>query len=263
MRFKLTLEVNKQVFGNILPLNYQYEQSAVIYRIFSQASIEYAQWLHDNAYALENGKQFKLFTFSRFKILKRRMIPEEERMQILSNTVEWQISFLPPKSTEKFIQGLFAKQVFEIGDKKSKVQFRVQNIEILPEPHFTEEIVFETMSPICISMRQEDGNKRYLSPTDARAKEAILSGLMSRYHAFYGKPYAGNIVFDFMVLDEPKSVLVKIKADTKDQTKVRGYMCRFKLKAPVELMKIAYDSGVGEECGLGFGCVRVGGNKDK
>jgi CRISPR-associated endoribonuclease Cas6 len=33
MRFKLTLTVRKQTFGNVLPINYQYEQSAVIYRI--------------------------------------------------------------------------------------------------------------------------------------------------------------------------------------------------------------------------------------
>lgn len=37
MRFKLQLEVNKNVFGNRLPINYQYEQSAVIYRILARA----------------------------------------------------------------------------------------------------------------------------------------------------------------------------------------------------------------------------------
>ena len=49
MRFELRLEVNKQAFGNVLPINYQYEQSAVIYRILSRASEEYAAWLHENS----------------------------------------------------------------------------------------------------------------------------------------------------------------------------------------------------------------------
>lgn len=77
MRFKLLLDVNKKAFGNVLPINYQYEQSAVIYRILSSAEIEYANCLHENGYTLENGKQFKLFTFSRLKIFKREIIPEE------------------------------------------------------------------------------------------------------------------------------------------------------------------------------------------
>ena len=36
MRFKLTLEVNKKAFGNRLPINYQYEQSCVIYKILAR-----------------------------------------------------------------------------------------------------------------------------------------------------------------------------------------------------------------------------------
>ena len=58
------------------------------------------------------------------------------------------------------------------------------------------------------------------------------------------------------MLNEPKSVLVKIKSDTPEQTKVRDYMCRFRMKAPLELMKIMYESGIGEECSQGFGCVK-------
>ena len=37
MRFKLILEVNKREFGNLLPINYQYEQSGAIYKILSKA----------------------------------------------------------------------------------------------------------------------------------------------------------------------------------------------------------------------------------
>ena len=88
------------------------------------------------------------------------------------------------------------------------------------------------------------------------ASNAILTGLSRRYEAFYGIPYAGENTFDFTVLNEPKSVLVKIKSDTPAQTKVRGYMCRFRMKAPLELMKIMYESGIGEECSQGFGCVK-------
>ena len=42
MRFRLILTVDRRSFGDLLPINYQYEQSAVIYRILSKASEEYA-----------------------------------------------------------------------------------------------------------------------------------------------------------------------------------------------------------------------------
>ncbi|WP_373730506.1 CRISPR-associated endoribonuclease Cas6 [Bacteroides heparinolyticus] len=257
MRFKLRLEVNKRAFGNVLPINYQYEQSAVIYRILSRASEEYATWLHENGFRLENGKRFKLFAYSWLKIEKRQILKEEERIRIFSDSVEWQISFLPERSTEKFIQGLFSNQVFEIGDKKSVVQFRVQHVEVLPPPDFSEEMEFSTMSPICIKQTRSDGGVDYLSPADKNAKAAMLTGLLSRYQAFYGKPYEGELFFDFKLLNDPKSVLVKIKADGDGQTKVRAYRCRFSVKAPKALMQILYESGLGEECAQGFGCVRV------
>ena len=64
MRFRLILTVDRRSFDDLLPINYQYEQSAVIYRILSKASEEYADWLHHNGFQLESGRRFKLFTFS-------------------------------------------------------------------------------------------------------------------------------------------------------------------------------------------------------
>ena len=83
MRFKLILEVNKRVFGGMLPINYQYEQSAAIYKILSGADEAYASWLHDNGFRLESGKTFKLFIYSRFKIENFRIFRDTERLQIL------------------------------------------------------------------------------------------------------------------------------------------------------------------------------------
>lgn len=61
MRFKLQLEVNKNVFGNRLPINYQYEQSAVIYRILARADKDYATWLHENVFVWKTGKHLSFF----------------------------------------------------------------------------------------------------------------------------------------------------------------------------------------------------------
>lgn len=53
MKFKITLKIDRK-YGDLLPFNYQYEQSAVIYRILAQADTQYSSWLHENGYLLHD-----------------------------------------------------------------------------------------------------------------------------------------------------------------------------------------------------------------
>ena len=53
MRFKLYLSIDKHGFGDRLPFNYQYELSAVIYKILASADQAFAQWLHDNGFTAD------------------------------------------------------------------------------------------------------------------------------------------------------------------------------------------------------------------
>ena len=147
MRFKLSLHIDKSVFGDKLPLNYTYELSSVVYKIFSKSDKEFAVWLHENGFSSGN-KKFKLFTFSRLHVPLFRI--EGEFMHILSDTVEWQISFLPERSTLEFISGVFQNQTFELGTRQANVRFNVYEISVMPPPIFTETMEFETLSPICI-----------------------------------------------------------------------------------------------------------------
>ena len=258
MRFKLTLEVNKKAFGNRLPINYQYEQSCVIYKILARANKDYATWLHENGFRKENGKTFKFFSYSRLLIEKYRILREEGRLQILSDTVEWQLSFLPEKSTQCFIQGLFMNQVFEIGDCKSAVQFIVRNVEVMPSPEFVEEMVFRTLSPICLKLRHEGKKVDYLSPADSVSSYILFKGLIEKYSLFYGTKCPFCVEDCRMeVLDQPKSALVKIKTDTPPETSVRGFMCRLKISAPMELIKLLYESSAGSLGSMGFGFLKV------
>lgn len=252
MRFKLLLRVERDVYGDVLPLNYVYELSALIYKTLSRANVGYASWLHENGFVL-GSKKFKLFTFSRLIVPSYGI--QGDRIQVKSDRVEWYITFLPEKSTEKFVQGIFSEQHFQLGDRKSRVQFRVEHVELIPSPTFSGENTFETLSPLCVSIREESGQISYLSPEDSRIKGLLLSNLLNRYKAFYGADYCGCLDFDFQLLNTPKPVLITIKADTEQQTKVKGYNCRFKLNAPEELLQIAYASGLGEKNSMGFGMI--------
>lgn len=96
MRFKLTLDIDKRAYGDRIPLNYQYPASALIYKILSKSGSEFSNWLHENGYS-DDKRRFKLFTFSRLFV--PRYLIEGAYMQILSDRVDWYISFLPEKGT--------------------------------------------------------------------------------------------------------------------------------------------------------------------
>lgn len=252
MRFKLILAIEGGY--RKLPINYQYELSAFVYQTLQKGDNELASWLHENGFILD-GKQFKLFTFSNFVIPQYEI--SGDRITVKSDTISWYISFLPEVSTEVFIKGLFSGLNFKIGDNKSSVQFSVKNIELLPPPVFLQNMIFKTYSPICISRKNENNKIDYINPSDSYAKGAILKNILNKYRAFYGKEYENGFDFDFILHSEPKAKLILIKAGKPEQTKIKGYKCIFEIKAPTDLIKIMYDSGIGEKGSLGFGFLEV------
>lgn len=255
MRFKITLQLLPEIKGREIPINYQYELSSAIYRILSNGDEVYAQWLHNNGFQSEN-KKFKLFTFSRL-IAPYGIDKERARLILKSTIIEWYITFLPKKSTQDFIQGIFKDQRFEIADSISGAAFVVREVQMMPSLNYTSDTIFEAMSPICISQKNERGKADYLSPDHPLYSQAILSGLKARYQALTGNQYEGESFCDLHVLTKPRSSLITIKAGTKAATRVRGYLYRFQIKLPDELMQIAYDCGLGEKGSLGFGMIKT------
>ena len=254
MRFKLTLQILPDTLGRELPINYQYELSAAIYRILSCSDKDYSLWLHENGF-IAGGKRFKLFTFSNLIVSQYSIHKERQRLIIKSDTVEWYISFLPEKSTQQFIEGVFRQQSFHIADKISGVEFLVREVQVMPPLDYLKEMYFQTLSPVCVSKRRDDGKSDYLSPTDSSYVSGLVTGLLARYEAYYGKEYEGEVCCDFQVLNEPKPVLIKIKEGTPQQTFVKGFRYNFKVNLPEVLMSIGYESGWGEKGAIGFGMI--------
>lgn len=46
MRFKLTLQIQPEVMGRELPINYQYPLQGVIYHTLEKSDLHYSTWLH-------------------------------------------------------------------------------------------------------------------------------------------------------------------------------------------------------------------------
>ncbi len=262
MRFKITLQLQPEVMGREIPINYQYPLQSAIYRTLACSDSEFSSWLHENGYQ-QDGKRFKLFTFSNLIVPNYGIDKQRERLIIKSDTVTFYISLLPERSTQKFIQGLFQQQTIQVADYLSGVQFVVREIQVMPPLEYHPDMKFRTLSPVCVSLRNERGHMDYLSPSDPRYEQGILTGLLARYNAIYGHPFSGTPHCHLRLLSDPKSTLVRIKAGTPNETRVRGYRFHFKIDLPEELMRIAYEGGLGEKGSMGFGMIEWCSNEGK
>jgi len=246
--------------GSTIPINYQYEFSAWIYKTLHFGNPEFTVWLHDKGYT-RGKRSFKLFTFSnlevgRFKVFK-------DRFKILSNEVQLVLTFHIEEAVQHFITGLFQNRTLSIGDRKSNVDFSVKSVETLEKPEFFNHMEFITLSPICVSKPTDKENglgTTYLNPEHPEYQHRFFENLINRYKAVHpasdGK-FEDESDFQLKLKNNPKSRLIKIKADTPQQTRIRGYMYDFECKAPAELLQFGYEAGLGEKNSLGFGCVGV------
>ncbi|MBP9481107.1 MAG: CRISPR-associated endoribonuclease Cas6, partial [Parabacteroides sp.] len=48
-------------------------------------------------------------------------------------------------------KGIFSEQQFSLGDHKSKVAFRVRQVELVPSPDASATMEFHTLSPVVIT----------------------------------------------------------------------------------------------------------------
>jgi CRISPR-associated endoribonuclease Cas6 len=256
MRFKFTLE---RIENNILPINYQYELYTWIHKVFNFSNKDFSNFLKLKGY-ISNGNTYDIYTFSRLKFPSDEYKISKDRIIINSLQFELKISLMMNETVEPFIVNLFQNQRFVLGDKKSKVKIEVKKIERLPDPKWKDKMTFITHSPIVLSKIEDKNTVKYLEPGDEDYENLFFNNLLNKYIALV--PFRKDLnykikpeaVTKFTLLTKPKAKLVKIKADTPEETFIKGYDFDFRLIAPVELIKIGYFLGFGDENSYGFGC---------
>ncbi len=241
-----------------IPINYQYPLSAAIYRIIAKGDSQYANFLHEKGY----GKGFKFFTFSQincpFKINADRLI-------LLDNELNFQIAFHLPQAAESFVKGLFQSEKIEIADKISRASFLVKSVESLPDSlqsYSDNEIIniqLKPLSPVVCGTPDDKGNYEFHSPDDSRFVENILYNWRNKISTSYD-PATGTgalLMAEIIPMNSPpKSRLTTIKANTTEETKIRGWM-NFGLKVTGEkrYVNLLINAGAGIYNGVGCGCV--------
>ncbi|MGD2033957.1 MAG: CRISPR-associated endoribonuclease Cas6 [Bacteroidales bacterium] len=256
MRFILKL-YNESAERKVIPVNYQYPVSAWIYHTLGNADGEFAEKLHATGYV--SGKQhFKNFTFSRLQFPPGGFKIDRDRLCVLSNEFQLVLSFRLPEITESFIKGLFAGSALKIYDKAGGAEFAVKSIECVSDPHFSDKMLWQTISPVIVSRPHERNGRLipdYLEPQHKEYKKYFIQNLV-RKAASADTVETDSESIGFKPVTEARKRGITLKAGTPAQTKVISYDFAFELVAPEALQKVLYHAGAGELNAQGFGCVK-------
>lgn len=270
MRLKILLQcVSKPA---VIPINYNYQFSAAIYLLLKFGSPEFSKFLHDNGYKIDN-KNFKLFTFG-LKLRKYEIIKDGNftgsHFKLISPYIELFISTpLVDTFIKNFVIGTFEKQKVFIVHPEYVTKFVIKEVELVPDPQFTNDMSFRLLNPIVLSTLVSRNGKLvpyYYRINDKGLIENMKLNLLRKYKILYGKDLEVEnfeIEFDKTYIERKNGVvskLITIAERSQYESKIKGIMCDFRIKTKPELIKVGYECGFGGKNSMGFGFVEVKNN---
>ncbi len=190
---------------------------------------------------------FKFYTFSNLVLMNRRICREG----LFFGSAYFILSSPDNRFIKSFTEGLLQQPEFYLDGPDGRANFVIERIEILKEPSLGDECWFKTVSPIYVkTMRKENESLKEvdLYPTEPKFYENLHRNLVERFSEFYGRAPLDH--FDVIETGDIKPKRIKIAEGYR-----RCNLMSLRIQASPELLKFAYDAGLGEKNAMGFGCV--------
>lgn len=239
----MRLKINLKAKNNFkVPFNYNHIVSSIIYNKIMDL---------DLAHKLHTSNTFKFFNFSQLNIPKRKIVKDGI---ISRNGV---INFYLSSPNDLLIKNIVNGFVDNLEIKFQNETLLVEKIEALRIPDFKERSEFITLSPINIRDTQEiDGKlKRVdLSPSDKFFK-GIETNLIKKYCKFNDLETTAKEINVYSEMANVKRKRITIPKGP-NTTYHRAYMMDLILEGDFDLIKFAYDVGLGEKNSMGFGMIK-------
>ncbi|MCX9012353.1 MAG: CRISPR-associated endoribonuclease Cas6 [Candidatus Methanoperedens sp.] len=192
---------------------------------------------------------FKFYTFSNLVLMNRK----PSKSGLCFERAFFILSSPDDRFIKSFAEGLLQQPEFYLDGPRGRAGFAIERIEILKELSFGDECWFKTLSPIYVkTIRKENESLREIDlyPTEPKFYENLHRNLVERFSEFYGKAPADH--FDVVETADIKPKRIKIAESYR-----RCSLMSLRLQASPELLKFAYEAGLGEKNAMGFGCVEV------
>lgn len=255
MRFKITLEVDAQKYGNILPISYQYELTTAVNNLLMSDSPLFENWLNMNQLSVQENQQTRVYSISNLYVPK--IFVDGDRLHINVPRVQFWISVFPFEGTEKFLRTVLLGKEMIIGDSKSSVAFTITDISFVTPVRFNPVMEYQTLSPLVVVGMRPNGTVEYLNPHSRFFGQFMIDELIERWEFLFGQHYLGDRRYKLELLMPERRKAVTIFSGTTQQQKVVGFMMKFRLTMDPALQEIAYTLGLGDKINMGFGYIEL------
>lgn len=236
----MRLKINLKTKNNFkVPFNYTHIISSIIYKKIYDSNL---------AHDLHTSNSFKFFNFSQLNIQKRKIVDDG----IL--TKNGKISFYLSSPNDELIKNIVNGFVDDLEIKFQNEKLIVEKIEALRTPDFNEISEFKTLSPINIRDINENNKRIDLAPSD-RFFRGIENNLIKKYCIFNKIESTDKKIKAYSEMANVKRKRITISKGP-NTTYHRAYMMDLILEGDVDLIKFAYDVGLGEKNSMGFGMIK-------
>ena len=141
---------------------------------------------------------------------------------------------------KKAVTGIFNNQLIRWG-------MRVTEVTMKPTPSFGDSQRFIAQSPIFIK-RTIEGNQQYFFPGTPESNNYLTETLQHKLRR-------ANLSTDVSVRFDPKYQHYRIKMTRYKGIKIKGTYCPVIVEGAPEAVAFAWDVGIGNSTGIGFGAV--------
>lgn len=244
MRANINLRLNKSLE---LPIQYNHILHAVLLKWINDN--EYQKFIHDTGYEY-NNRRYKLYTFSKlqgkFKLNKvKKTITYFDRATLAISCVD-----------DKFLKYVLNNILLQKNINIYNNNIEIENIEVSNKKIENNKISVYTKSPITVysTFKTNGKNKTYYyNPFESEFSDLIKQNLIKKYAAFYGtEPKSKEFSIELLNIKKPKQSIVLYK-----NTVIKGWNGEFLLKGSLELLNMAYNSGLGSKNSQGFGYIEL------
>lgn len=239
MRIRINLKGKKNLK---IPFNYNYVLTSLIYNKISDS--EFAEKLH-------NSNTFKFFTFSQIQFSKKPII--EDGLIAGDGRISFTISSPNTFLIQNLVAGFFAGDEIKLKNNNLKIE----KVEILKTPEFMEKSEFITVSPVIIRTKKLiNGREKIwdMSPCDDFFR-GIENNLIKKYCIYNNLEKTDKKIKASSVMRNVKRKRIAITRES-TVTYHRAYMMDIILEGDIDLIKFAYDCGIGEKNSMGFGMIK-------
>ena len=215
--------------------------------IYSHLDKVLADFLHNEGFLFKKRK-FKLFTFSR---ILGRVKARRDGFEIASP-----FSIVISSPYNEILRSLAENLIRSSEVYFGKQNIFVESVKVEFSPKFEGPAHIKMLSPVTVysTLKAPKGKKTYYyNPKEYEFSELIRENILKKYRAYYrDEPRDESFNIEPLKVSKRDEKIISYKGFI-----IKGWMGTYRLSGSSELLKLAYDAGIGAKNSQGFGCFEV------